>query len=87
MTNSQVLAVSNAKLGTLYVEQAEYEKARQAYQQADFFDFTRYGRTPRTFTPISVSSYAQDCFTGVKTTCGFTTLGLDPDDDAKEDQD
>jgi hypothetical protein len=34
VTNSQVLAVSNAKLGTLYAEQGEYEKARQAYEQA-----------------------------------------------------
>jgi hypothetical protein len=34
LTNTQVLGVSNAKLGTLYVQQGEYEKARQAYRQA-----------------------------------------------------
>lgn len=34
LTNTQVLGVSNAKLGTLYAERGEYEKARQAYQQA-----------------------------------------------------
>jgi tetratricopeptide (TPR) repeat protein len=34
LTNSQVFVVANIKLGTLYVQQGEYEKARQAYQQA-----------------------------------------------------